>query len=119
MTKHPTQPVIMDANGVHRFKRNTIISHLYSIGKIDLNAIACEQFPIEDRRQLAQLLGYSVSGYGELSYTAGCSARYATPDATPEDLDQERRQELHDAAKAARESLDTFTHLIEIAEGTL
>jgi len=34
-------------------------------------------------------------------------------------IDQERRQELHDAAKAARESLDALTHLIEIAEGTL
>ena len=65
---HPMQPVELDENGVARFKANTIIDHLFDTGKLDLNAIARLDFPTEDRIQLAQLLGYSVSGFSDLSY---------------------------------------------------
>jgi len=41
---------------------------LFESGKIDLNQIACMNWSNEERQQLAQLLGYSLSGYGELSY---------------------------------------------------
>lgn len=65
---HPMQPVEWASDGVIRFKENKIIDYLFKTGKLDLNEIAAIPFPPEDRMQLAQLLGYSVSGYGDLSY---------------------------------------------------
>lgn len=64
---HPIQPIVTAPDGRLRFKGNAIIDHLFNTGKLDLNEIACMGFPQEDRRQIAQLLGYSVSGYGELT----------------------------------------------------
>lgn len=66
--KHPLQPVANDGNGVWRFKSNKIIEYLFDSGKLDLNEIARMRFTAEDKMQLAQLLGYSLSGYGDLSY---------------------------------------------------
>lgn len=62
------QPIGWAKDGVVRFKANRIIEWLFESGKLNLNEIACMDFPIEDRVQLAQLLGYSVSGFGDLSY---------------------------------------------------
>ena len=74
MTKHPQQPIELDKHGTARFKRNNIIDWLFDEGKIDLNDISIaaqnnrKRFTKEDQMQLAQLLGYSVSGFGDLSY---------------------------------------------------
>jgi hypothetical protein len=68
MNKHPIQPLEKDPNGVVRFKGNSIVKHLLNNGGIDLNQIACMDFPREDREQFAQLIGYSLSGFAELSY---------------------------------------------------
>ena len=74
MTKHPMQPLEYDSRGVIRFKRNKIIDWLFYAGKLDLNQIAilaCDKkngFTKDDQMQLAQLLGYSVSGFGDLPY---------------------------------------------------
>lgn len=68
--KHPTQPIVTDDDGVRRFKQNKIIGWLFDRGHIDLNRISFEEFPPEDAAQLAQLLGYSVCGFGELSYVS-------------------------------------------------
>lgn len=73
---HPMQPIGWDGHGVIRFKRNAIVDALLdectALGGIDLNDIAVRVqtggFPIEDQIQLAQLIGYSVSGFGDLSY---------------------------------------------------
>jgi len=65
--KHPFQPVGLDEHGVLRFKENQIVRHILDNGGIDLNQIAMEDFPREDRVQFAQLIGYSVSGFGDLS----------------------------------------------------
>lgn len=62
------QPVVTDQHGVARFKRNAIVEHLLKNGGIDLNAIARMDFDQRDREQFAQLIGYSVSGFGDLSY---------------------------------------------------
>jgi hypothetical protein len=70
---HPTQPVALDADGVLRFKQNTIVRDLLDVASahgLDLNEIARRQYCDEDRVQLAQLIGYSVSGFGELSYVS-------------------------------------------------
>jgi hypothetical protein len=66
------QPVEMH-DGVARFKANRIVALLLDTGKLNLNDLARMEFSDEDRMQLAQLIGYSVSGYGELSYVSDAS----------------------------------------------
>jgi len=70
-TKHPTQPLVRK-DGVLRFKENAIVRYLLDAGKINMNDLAVMPFDREDRRQFAQLIGYSLSGYGDLSsYVSG------------------------------------------------
>lgn len=67
----PMQPVVLAADGMNRFKSNRIVGALYSEAAnhgLDMNGIARGDFCDEDRMQFAQLIGYSVRGYGELSY---------------------------------------------------
>jgi hypothetical protein len=78
MSKHPMQRVKFDDKGVIRFQENRIIVDLFVQGILDLNKIAMNPaYDADDRMQLAQLLGYSVSGYGDLSYTTSKSVRKA------------------------------------------
>lgn len=68
----PMQPIVRAADGVIRFRANVLVRYLLDHGSIGLNHLAClPNIPREDRAQLAQLIGYSVSGYGELSYALG------------------------------------------------
>lgn len=75
---HPMQPVIMAKDKVIRFKANPIIRWMLDQGNtgcgFDLNVIAVVSSELgwkkEDHMQLAQLLGYSVSGYSDLSYAS-------------------------------------------------
>lgn len=67
--KHPIQPLALDAYGVMRFKPNAIVTYLLDTHPTcDLNTLARLNFSNEDRMQLAQLIGYSLSGFSELSY---------------------------------------------------
>ena len=59
----PMQPLIDK-----RFKENKIVRHCLDAGGTDLNKICMIDFSIEDREQFAQLIGYSLGGYGDLSY---------------------------------------------------
>jgi len=72
LNKHPRQPVYIDERGTARFRPNKIVEWAQETGKIDLNDIAIRaakgQFDREDQIQLAQLIGYSVSGAADLSY---------------------------------------------------
>jgi hypothetical protein len=70
MERLPIQPIYTDEQGISRFRENKIVRHLLDNGGIDLNEIARLQFPNEDREQFAQLIGYSISGFGELSYVS-------------------------------------------------
>lgn len=66
--KNPIQPLALDKHGVMRFKENAIVRHLLDTHPAcDLNRIACAEFTNDDRQQFAQLIGYSLSGYSELS----------------------------------------------------
>ena len=69
--QHPRQPIVLDEKGTPRFKGNGIIKYLFQTGKLDLNELsvllAQGAFPREDYAQITQLLGYSVSGWGDLS----------------------------------------------------
>lgn len=66
--RHPLQPLVTDDSGVVRFKSNAIVSKLLDDGPFDMNALARMDFTQADREQFAQLIGYSLSGFGELSY---------------------------------------------------
>ncbi len=68
--RHPIQPLVTDKHGVIRFKENTIVSYLLANGGIDLNHLARRDFPQEDREQFAQRIGYSLSGFSDLSYVS-------------------------------------------------
>jgi len=85
---HPTQPVFYDELGVLRFKPNAIINYLFDTGRLSLNSLATIPFPAEDRAQIAQMLGYSVSGYRDLSYVSETPSLLADADAI---LDEYRK----------------------------
>lgn len=68
MARHPIQPLELDERGTARFKANKIVVYLLENGGIDLNQIACLGFSQEDQEQLAQLIGYSHTGAGDLGY---------------------------------------------------
>ncbi|HEP8722238.1 TPA: hypothetical protein VDU44_000093 [Pseudomonas aeruginosa] len=72
-TAVPMQPLIKDDHGVARFKANKIVNHLLDYASergCDMTELAKLQFPDEDYMQFAQLIGYSVSGYSDLSYVS-------------------------------------------------
>jgi hypothetical protein len=76
MIKHPMQPIEYTLDGVIRFKKNAIVDFLLNWASdrgMSLNEIAIMrhrgQFSQEDYEQLMQLIGYSVSGYGDLMYS--------------------------------------------------
>jgi len=65
------QPMFRDDHNVIRFRPNKIVRFLIDWATprgIDMNALAIMQFDREEREQFAQLIGYSVSGFGDLSY---------------------------------------------------
>lgn len=69
--KHPMQPLVTDDTGTIRFRENKIVRFLLEQGPFDLNSLvpmALKRFPVSDLEQFYQLIGYSVSGYGELSF---------------------------------------------------
>lgn len=67
--KHPMQPIVWK-DKVARFKENKIVVYLLDHGSISLNDLAILDFNDDDRQQFAQLIGYSVSGFGDLSYAS-------------------------------------------------
>lgn len=81
---HPMQPIAPDQHGRLRFKENRLVSYLACERLNELAAVeACD----EDRQQLAQLIGYSLDGWGTLSYVsdeayAKAKALSATPQAS-------------------------------------
>jgi hypothetical protein len=76
MEGHPMQPVVMSERGIHRFKSNKCVEALLDHGQktgFGLNELAYQAHTAEDQMQLAQLIGYSVSGYGDLGYVTDAS----------------------------------------------
>jgi hypothetical protein len=70
--RQPLQPLGLDQHGSVRFQENRIVRYLLDNGGIDLNHLAgwCADadVPKGDQEQFAQLIGYSLSGFSELSY---------------------------------------------------
>lgn len=65
----PIQPIGLDEHGVLRFKKNAIVADL--VDSSNLNDISRKvkqgQYSNQDYVHLMQLVGYSVSGFGDLS----------------------------------------------------
>lgn len=76
--KHPIQPLVPDLEGTLRFKQNAIVRFLLDGGRHNMNDLAVMNFSDEDREQFAQLIGYSLRGYGELSYVSDASYETAS-----------------------------------------
>lgn len=93
--KHPMQKITIDKSGTARFVENKIVRTLLDTGPLDMNRLAMLEFSDEDREQFAQLIGYSVSGFGELSYVS--DRAYNKAEAIVRDLVKEKRN-----ARAAR-----------------
>ncbi len=68
--RHPIQPVAPDSHGRPRFKQNAIVRYLLDAGPFDMNDLAMKRFSDEDLEQFAQLIGYSLDGFGSLSYVS-------------------------------------------------
>lgn len=66
--QHPIQPICKDEYDTPRFKKNKIVRFLLDAGPFDMNKLAMMDFSQEDRIQFAQLIGYSLDGFSELSY---------------------------------------------------
>ena len=80
------QPVLL-VEGVVRFRENKIVRHLldhsqskgYGLNQL---AIIRELFSADDWEQFYQLIGYSVSGYGDLSMVRPKSVAKADEEAS-------------------------------------
>lgn len=60
------QPIVW-VGSVLRFQANAIVRYLLDKGNLTLNDLGREEFPTRDWEQFYQLIGYSLSGYDELS----------------------------------------------------
>lgn len=70
-SKQPIQPLYRDEDGIVRFQDNSIVRFLLDWSRqrgMGMNELAKLHFPAQDWQQFAQLIGYSVSGFGDLSY---------------------------------------------------
>jgi hypothetical protein len=75
--KHPVQPLVTMPKGTVRFKANKIVQFLYDTSRNKMNELALMPFSNEDREQFAQLIGYSLGGFGELPYVSDETYRRA------------------------------------------
>lgn len=71
--KHPMQKISQDDQGTFRFVENPIVRYLLDAGPFDMNDLAIRfhgEENQEDAEQFAQLIGYSLGGFSELSYVS-------------------------------------------------
>ena len=67
----PLQPIEWAEDGVIRFVPNRIVRWWLDAGPFDMNQIAAlPGISQQERMQFAAMTGYSVSGWGDLSYVA-------------------------------------------------
>jgi hypothetical protein len=70
----PIQPLKFDKYGILRFECNPLVDYLLYNGQFNMNhsAVWCAENDIDDKyqEQFAQLIGYSLRGFSELSYVS-------------------------------------------------
>ncbi len=90
---HPMQPLLKDKHGVIRFKENQIVRHLLDTHPTcDLYDLESMGFSDDDYQQFAQLIGYSLSGYGDLGYVSDANyeaAESSMPDSIAAELESD------------------------------
>lgn len=112
--KQPIQPIDWDGNGVIRFKPNAIVEWMLERGrrgeKFDLNTIAIQGFSQEDEEQLAQLIGYSVSGFADLSFVSNKTYNLARKEADRVFKKNKRitKQQMNRKAKLMKEATEKY-----------
>ena len=103
----PIQPIVADAIGTIRFRPNRLVEHLLQDGPFDMNHLAVwsqtHGIPDEEQAQFAQLIGYSVSGFADLSYVD--DNLYARVDISAADT-----HELADLPAGVREDAIAMAH---------
>lgn len=115
-TRHPMQPLEHDKSGVLRFKENAIVSYLLDTHlSVSMNQLAAMPFSKEDRQQFAQLIGYSLSGYGELTSYVDDEA-YAAAEKVAEGMDERdaRIAALEEKLAAMREAADKLREHVAV-----
>ena len=108
--KLPMQPIYVDEHGTVRFRANPMVRHLLDNGGIDLNALSvwCGANGVtdEERAQFAQLIGYSLGGFADLSYVSDEASNEA----------DEAGAALNDAV-GSRDFTSNFTSNYKIVKG--
>jgi len=69
------QPLILDTNGVVRFKANSLVTYLVNFASQSNMGVEylwkqLPNIPEEDKEQFAQLIGYPVIGFGDLPFVS-------------------------------------------------
>ena len=104
----PLQKLVMPLQPIKkgRFVANRIVEALLDKGEIDLNDIACMEFTDQERIQFAQLIGYSLSGFSELSYvddeTYAAAEKAAEGETEAEARNATLREQLDEARKGVK-----------------
>ena len=104
----PLQKLVMPLQPIEkgRFVANRIIEALLDKSEIDLNDIACMEFTDQERIQFAQLIGYSLSGFSELSYvddeTYAAAEKAAEGQTEEEARNATLREQLEEARKGVK-----------------
>ena len=104
----PIDGIVMPLQPIreHRFVPNRIVEKLLEVAPIDLNDIARMDFTEQERMQFAQLIGYSVSGFGELGYvddeTYGAASKACEGAAELEARNTELREQLDEVRKGLK-----------------
>ncbi len=115
---HPIQPLEEDEHGTLRFKKNAIVCDMSKFlidngfGFKEISSGKCRNYQNEDLQQFAQITGYSLYGYGELSYVD--EEAYRTAEKMAKAVDErdariavleEKISELRAAIKMLREPM--------------
>jgi hypothetical protein len=101
-TIFPIQPMQKD-EGYPRFIENRIVTYLLEKGPFDLNHLAVLDFSNEEREQFAQLIGYSLGGFGELSYVSDETYGAAEKMSKGKSEEQARIEHLETLVESLRE----------------
>lgn len=70
----PMQPIHIATDGCVRFVTNPLVRHLLDHGGLTMNDLVLVDATDAERSQFAQLIGYTVSDWGGLSYAEGTPA---------------------------------------------
>jgi len=108
MTQHPVQP-LEEIDGMLRFKKNGIVRFLLDAGEFDLNRLTEIPFSNEDREQFAQLIGYTLSGFGELDYVSAGTYKRVREQKSAEGYEGMSISEAHELIDKSGEAIAKMT----------